>query len=102
MVTEHHVLLVDGPVETEAVLRAVLQPRGVAISRIRSGGDVVVDPPSVVVLHDEPATAEWPGVPRVLIGRASDHGEESCCAIDGVFQYADLVATIDRLLTRAA
>jgi DNA-binding response OmpR family regulator len=100
---ERHVLVVDGPAETETVLRAVLNPKGVAITRIRSGS---AEPdgasPNVVVLHKHAKPEAWPGVARVLIGSAkAETPSSNDCYLDGPFEYKELVATIDRMLTEA-
>ncbi len=96
--SEQHVLVVDGPSETETVLRTALRPLGVGISRVRSGVDSPPVEPSVVVLHDSVTASQWEGVPRVIIGSSSV--EEGTTAIGSPFEYRDLVAAIDRLLTQ--
>lgn len=105
MANQQHVLVVDGPAETETVLRAVMNPKGVAVTRVRSGMadrscDQTSAEPNLVVLHDQEQMDGWPGVPRVFIGKAtvSIGGSRSCC-LDGPFEYPELVAAIDRLLT---
>lgn len=102
MSEEQHVLVVDGSAETETVLRAVLEPKGVSISRVRSGSAERTEAsPTVVVLHEQSQTECWSGVSRVLIGTAAVGAaapDDHC--FDGAFEYRDLVATIDRLLTK--
>ncbi len=103
MTDERHVLVVDGPAETETVLRAVLNPKGVAITRIRSGSAAPNGTsPNVVVLHKHAELEAWPGVSRVLIGSTkADTTSSGDCYLDGPFEYGELVATIDRMLTDA-
>ena len=118
MVSGQRVLVVDGLSETEQVLKAVLEPRGLQVDRIRSGSPLSAAAPrfgsshaptkrpNVVVLHeadDVPYQAQWGAVPRVIIGSA--HIPEA--AADGSpeylphpFQYRELIGAIERLLDR--
>jgi len=93
------IVVVEGLPETEQVLKAVLEPRGVSVSRYRrhclsqvNGDD---PPPELVILHDlpdEPSPSPsscpsqpppWSSVPTVVIGRidlseelpATDNGQ---------------------------
>lgn len=105
---KQRVLVVDGLSETEEVLRAVLEPRGLMVDRIRSAGTEELAAkrrPSVMVLHvdEEPATTAppvgWQNVPRILIGAAKV--SDSCTAehhLEHPFQYGELIRTIERLL----
>jgi DNA-binding response OmpR family regulator len=106
-----HVLLVDGLAETEEVLRAVLEPRGLKVDRIRSPRSRDFSEtrrPSVVVLHveDEPSpvsrTSGWQDVPRILIGatKSADRSFDGADAhyLEKPFQYAELIRTIEQLL----
>jgi len=114
---ERRVLVVDGLQETEEVLRAVLQPRGWDVARVHSrrlerGGET----PSarLVVLHEDAASdtggvtsrrqPQWAEVPTVVIGSVdlpADNCEPSAgdrSRLSHPFHYADLIATVDRLL----
>lgn len=113
MVSGRHVLVVDGQVETEEVLKAVLEPRGLAVNRIRQRNAVSqkMPAPAVVVVDAESVSADsdraaWPGVPRVIIGEAtvSDRrdGDDAEHYIQKPFQYRDLVLAIEQLLDKAA
>ncbi len=97
------------------MLRAVLEPRGLSVDRIRSAAaDELASKrrPSVMVLHVDhdpaPATAPdgWQNVPRIVIGstKVSDTrdsaGEEHY--LEQPFQYGELIRTIERLLADAA
>jgi DNA-binding response OmpR family regulator len=108
------VLVVDGLSETEEVLRAVLEPRGLSVDRIRSAASEELAAkrrPSVMVLHlnEDPAPAAlagWQNVPRIVIGatkvddaRGASAGEHY---LEQPFQYGELIRTIERLLAAAA
>ena len=105
------VLVVDGLAETEEVLRAVLEPRGLEVDRVR--GSVAREiasqaRPSLVVLHVEegplPPFPEksWDDVPRILIGatHAADRPRSPAGEhyLEKPFQYGELIRTIEQLL----
>ena len=111
---QQRVLVVDGLSETEEVLRAVLEPRGLSVDRIRSAAaDELASKrrPSVMVLHvdQDPAPAAalagWQNVPRIVIG--STKVTDSCETatedhyLEQPFQYGELIRTIERLLSAA-
>jgi hypothetical protein len=111
VVSRKRVLVVDGLVETEEVLRAVLEPRGLEVTRVnRLHGPHVSGSarPSVLVIHEDERTAgsrpvrdEWPPVPRVVIGRyrnARRRGDRDCRYLPQPFDYAELVGAIESLL----
>jgi len=109
------VLVIDGPTETGEVLKAVLEPRGVMIDRVRSHSAVRLPEdsasPRVVVVHARNSTSEetcgtrWNNIPSIVIGaettdgdgplntsaRPSEHFPEP-------FDYDQLVRAIERLL----
>lgn len=107
MANPERVLVVDGISETAEVLRAVLEPRGLQVERVRGHRLQDVEnrrSPSVVILHEEsaPAAGRWPGVPRVIIGSCQP-GEDGAPAngsrrLAGPFQYPELIAAIEDLL----
>lgn len=95
----------DGPSETTEVLRAVFEPRGHAVDRVRqsqlpSGGS-----PGVIVWHtteseDAAAAERFAGIPRVVIGRA--RVTESACdtrRLTQPFEYRELLNAIESLLS---
>jgi len=113
------VLVVDGLSETEAVLRAVLEPKGLEVDRVR-GADTGVfsrgrlaarKRPSLVVLHVEdgraliPASDGWQDVPRIVIGATKDAPPSRLAGVEHhlekPFQYGELIRTIERLLAEA-
>ena len=114
------VLVVDGPRETEQVLKAVLEPRGFAVCRIRAGiaePDFAVEPslPAVVVTHveeddqHEDHGASWAEIPRIVIGSAEPTAADLNRSANGhrkylqkPFQYGELIRSIERILENAA
>jgi len=114
----HRVIVVDGLSETEEVLRAVLEPRGVTIDRIRGDEDITearsAPVPRLVVWHATRAAASnhpsptWNGVPRVVIGSPSGKASQDACVsptdhfLSEPFQYAELIEAIERLLESRA
>jgi DNA-binding NtrC family response regulator len=113
------VLVVDGLSETEAVLRAVLEPKGLEVDRVRGadtgvfsrGRQAAKQRPSLVVLHVEdgraliPASDGWQDVPRIVIGATKDVPPSRLAAVEHhlekPFQYGELIRTIERLLAEA-
>jgi DNA-binding response OmpR family regulator len=113
------VLVVDGLSETEEVLKAVLEPRGLKVDRIRTRrltssqyttsarANTAAPQVQVVVLHEEEVTLEgnvaqrdsWGQTPRVIIGSAkvaaTGAGEHY---LQKPFQYRELIQAIERLL----
>ena len=114
MITGQRVVVVDGLSETEAVLKAVLEPRGLQVTRIRThdSGQHLRDSqlPNVVVVHDKasneqsPCSDRWDSVPHVLIGAAGDathparEGRATTCFLSKPFQYPELIRAIEQLL----
>lgn len=112
MTTGQRVLVVDGLAETEAVLKAVLEPRGLQVDRIRAHQppDRVTRGarPNVVVLEAHEVEADsntprpWDNIPRVIIG-AAEIPEGSPATSDEQhlskpFHYGELIQAIERLL----
>ncbi len=102
------ILVVDGLSETTEVLRAVFEPRGHAVNRVRqsqlpSGASLQ---PQLVIWHanesDDPVADRLAGVPRIVIGRAScpaSVGETR--RIAHPFEYGELLQAIETLLSAA-
>ena len=112
MVSGQRVLVVDGLLETEQVLRTVLEPRGLTVDRIR-GDSTEPFPqdsprPSVVVIHEDDARARsngsnvWNEVPRVVIGSAEFSGSQTSTHdrhyLTKPFHYRELIQAIEQLL----
>jgi DNA-binding NtrC family response regulator len=104
------VLVVDGLAETEAVLKAVLEPRGLHVLRVRA----FQQPPHhrerhprLVIIHqrdDQPEAEppeDWRRVPQVVInssGNAAAQNSEGRQYLQHPFDYPDLVLAVERLL----
>lgn len=102
-----HVLVIDGTSDTEAVLKAVLEPRGTQVERTR--GAVArrrtddVNAPHVVVidLDDESADATascFEESHRILIGSAATLVDDRDRFLSKPFQYPELLRAIEDLL----
>jgi DNA-binding response OmpR family regulator len=103
--------VVEGLAETEEVLRAVFEPRGMQVSRVRAHEPLTDHSaaPSLIVLHEDSPPAVPQGqalrdVPRVIIGSASvptsaapRHTEQY---LQKPFHYGELIAAIESLLDR--
>lgn len=108
-------MVVDGLAETEEVLKAVLEPRGLQVTRIstirQSDAPAFSVESSVIVWHESeqgpnlpshrfPAQT-WAAVPRVVIGRiqtCTKSVDQSCRYLSQPFQYAELVTAIESLI----
>ena len=109
MQSRHEVVVVGGLPETEEVLRAVFEPRGVdvvSLSTSESSCPVSLEESRVLVVHrtERPDEAHEIGerttAPRVFIGRFSpegSHGDDRCRCLPVPFQYADLISAIEEL-----
>lgn len=119
MTNGQRVLVVDGPSETEEVLKAVLEPQGLEINRIRTHlpqNFQDARPPHLVILHAEPADESsaiaqtWPDVPRLIIGSItlSDGPRKSTNEsapreeyLSLPFHYRDLIEAVESLLANS-
>lgn len=124
MLNGQRVLVVDDVSDTEEVLRAVLEPRGLQVDRIRGespAGSLEKNVPPAVVVIDEDLTPvrrkhsqAWPAVPQVIIGSAffedSKSKDDGQPAADNAerhylrkpFQYAELIQAIECMIARKA
>ena len=114
MVNGQHVVVFDGLNETEEVLKAVLEPQGCRVNRIRQQhSDHLNSPnevPSIVVVHDDDADQfatrqpDWKQVPKVVIGSVSKANtakqSQSTRFLVQPFQYAELIDSIETLLNQ--
>lgn len=110
MVSGQRVVVVDGLAETEEVLKAVLEPRGLRVERIRAHATQTSDrdssAPNVLVLHADDAVQakrrSWDGIPCVVIGSAdiSDSNRLSGDSryLQKPFCYRELILAIEQLL----
>ena len=102
------ILVVDGLSETTAVLKAVFEPRGHAVNRVRqselpSGS---ASRPRVLVWHandseDSQAAIRFDGVPRIVIGRGAVPIGDSR-RFSQPFEYGELLQAIESLLAAPA
>ena len=97
------VVVVDGLTETAAVLRAVFEPRGHQVDRVRGFEFASRDATAaarVLVLHDDgPARGLLPGdARRVVIGRHATVAAPGERRLTHPFQYPELVRAIEALL----
>ena len=102
-----HVLVIDGTADTEAVLKAVLEPRGTHVERTRATmalrrADETQTPHVVVIdLDDDSATASascFGESHRILIGSVQTNVDEGDRFLAKPFQYPELLRTIEDLL----
>ena len=115
MVSGQRVLVVNGQSETEEVLKAILEPRGIQIDRLQGEYNHAVhagsanDSPHLVVVHeksiDAPVathsnTAKHQNIPRVIIGSAvmPPALERNQHYLQHPFQYSELIQAIEQLL----
>ena len=108
-------MVVDGLTETEEVLKAVLEPRGMQVTRVSSDDRHErfhsTEEPTVVVLHESDRSVSqdtrvasrsltWGEIPCVVIGRTHPPLHASHRArryLPQPFQYAELVTAIESL-----
>lgn len=116
MLQGQRVLVVDPAPDTADILRAVLEPRGVQVERVRNTlprSGVGANPPTVLVIDGDQAPradeseAAWPSVPQVILGTVHKTAlgtgiESDRHYLAKPFQYAELVQTIERLAARRA
>lgn len=114
MVSGQHVVVLDGLNETEEVLKAVLEPQGCRVNRIRKqhSSETVTenDLPSIVVLHGDDLSdaastqPDWQQVPKVIIGSVKtspiQQSDQSTRFLVQPFQYAELIDSIESLLNQ--
>jgi hypothetical protein len=102
-----HVLVIDGASDTEAVLKAVLEPRGTQVERTRGPmalrrSDEVNFPHVVVIDVDEVSAAasasRFGESHRILIGSVQMPVNDRDRFLAKPFQYPELLRTIEDLL----
>ncbi|QDT89236.1 hypothetical protein [Gimesia algae] len=115
MVNGQRVVVFDGLNETEEVLKAILEPRGCSVDRVRQRNSNDLNSnceiPSIVVVHDddlnESNTSQpgWNQVPKVVIGsvrksKITSAGQTTRFLMQP-FQYAELIDSIESLLQQS-
>lgn len=111
MVSGQRVVVVDGLAETEQVLKAVLEPRGLRVERIRAHASHTSDrdkaAPNVLVLHSDDAAQSkrrsWDGIPCIVIGSTevpeSGRLRPDAHYLQKPFCYRELICAIEQLLS---
>jgi DNA-binding response OmpR family regulator len=98
--------------ETQEVLKAVFEPRGMHVERLPSSAGEQPKPPSqrpdLIIIDSELGESlphggpEWDGVPRVIIGQArlpvAARGSGNCRYLCKPFQYGELIRAVENLL----
>lgn len=101
------VLVIDGTPDTEAVLKAILEPRGAQVERARGtnarqrSGDSTMPRVVVIDLDDDAADATascFTASHRVLIGSVATPVDANDRFLAKPFQYPELLQTIEDLL----
>ena len=99
------ILVVDGLSETTEVLKAVFEPRGHSVSRVRQTQlDACPDsPPSVVVWHandadERPRQWRFDSVPQIVIGKARVADSAQTRQFAQPFQYRELLQAVESAL----
>lgn len=111
VIAGQRVLVVDQVSDTADVLRAVLEPQGVAVDAHRRPGPRSETKPSVVVIDAEQhspaalAAGSWADIPQIILGTlriddpSPDAGRE---ILRKPFHFAELISAIERLIARRA
>ena len=105
------VLVVDPESETEEVLKAVFEPKGLKIDRVQDLDSPQLGSalPSLLVIDDDGNSAEpfrsneWGCVPRVIIGSArlpENPAGNQQRYLQKPYQYRELIRMIDQLLAQ--
>ncbi|MBI5760698.1 MAG: response regulator transcription factor [Planctomycetales bacterium] len=116
MIASQRVLVVDGVSDTGDVLKAVLEPRGWQVDRVRRmdqfGEATRTERPDVMIVDAETISGpelsdhELAEVPRVIIGSLrvtspdDEPGSPSRQYLTKPFQYGELLRAIDELLAQ--
>lgn len=114
------ILVIDEISDTADVLKAVMEPRGHSVNRVRhadDGGRIGThDKPTVVVLDAESRSdtastlSRWQNVPQVIIGTFVPSGEPADASspngaerrfLEKPFQFAALIQAIESLVAQA-
>ena len=99
------ILVVDGLSETTEVLKAVFEPRGHAVNRVRQTQlDVrLAVQPGVVVWHandadDRSRQGRFDSVPQIVIGKACISDTPQTRRFSQPFQYRELLQAVESAL----
>ncbi len=118
MVNGQRVLVIDGMHEIQAVLHAVLGPRGMQVDWVRSHTqqlpgeaagrpDILVIDAAALPIHKSSGNRAWRDVPQVILGAdeaaSTADSDTQHTYLNTPFQFPDLIRAIESLLpTRAA
>ncbi len=115
MEKSRRLLVLDEHHETEEVLRAVLEPTGTSVTRVRSWQQLQNCEPdqagTVLVLHSNetldahPEASSFSEVPRVIIGRTEIESSGTPAQehqLEDMFEFKDLLRAIDSLWKSAS
>ena len=123
MKTSRHLLVLDEQRDTEQVLKAVLEPTGTQVTRVRSWQQLQDSKPNhketVLVIHSceslesHPEADNFNQMPRVIIGKfkkqpenkstyqnksaTPENSEQKEQQLDDLFEFNDLLQAIDSL-----
>ena len=106
----HSILVVDGLSETTDVLKAVFEPRGHSVNRVRQTQLDLSPPPwpSVIVWHanesgDGLSSPRFASVPQIVIGKTRvPESSHTTRQILQPFHYGDLLQAIESALQKSA
>ncbi len=124
MEKSRHLLVLDEHHETEEVLRAIFEPAGTSVTRVRSWQHLQKCKPeqseTVLVLHCDqslqthPQANNFSDIPRVIIGRTETQNSEKASSdqpssrttqehqLEDLFEFKDLLQAIDSLWNPAS
>uniref|UniRef100_A0A7C4LQ59 Response regulator n=1 Tax=Schlesneria paludicola TaxID=360056 RepID=A0A7C4LQ59_9PLAN len=105
MTATRSVLVIDGSADTNAVLQAVLEPRGTQVRRAR-GHRLSTDgtPPDLIVIDLDNSVADsppspWHHTPQIVISsQRVDIHESQTRFLEKPFHYPELIRAVEELL----
>jgi CheY-like chemotaxis protein len=107
-VTPRSVLVIDGSTDTDAVLRAVLEPRGARVRRTRShlpNANAAPRPDVVVIDLDhatDAAARDWASTPQVLLSSQQvTLTDANSRFLEKPFDFPELIRAVEDLLAIA-
>lgn len=99
------ILVIDGLSETTEVLKAVFEPRGHSVNRVRQTqlSEPRAAQPSVVVWHasdadDRSRQCRFDSVPQIVIGKACVTDSPQTRRLSQPFQYRELLQAVESAL----
>ena len=99
------ILVIDGLSETTEVLKAVFEPRGHSVNRVRQTqlSEPRAAQPGVVVWHandadDRSRQGRFDSVPQIVIGKACVSDSPQTRRLSQPFQYCELLQAVESAL----